>query len=374
MLLCACVCTANVSALQQDSIKVVRQHDKLPVRMSYTISPDGKNCAFLTTGSPKDVWNIFVHKVGSSRGKQVTFEKNRHIKECFWLDNSTILYFAKNRQRSSKEYGDYLCAFDLHTMKSRDLMPISEDVPFGLSVIEGCDQEIFIQQGKHRSAIVDAYRLNAKTGVLTCVAQYKYSERVKWIADHNGKKVRAALTFHGQLLYRNSEQDDFKEVVLPASMHIQNCFMFTFDNKNLILSVQTPDGGSAVCVLDPQTGSIIDTIMKTTFAHAYHAVDFLDNVSLQQVALAEYSDASGKKRQVFFDSALQTVYENLHTIFEDAPFYMRSVSDDLTKIIFSVIGSQGVNSEGAYFLYDKQTNTLTKLAAWWPSIETNGCI
>ena len=153
------------------------------------------------------------------------------------------------------------------------------------------------------------YRLQVFTGQLTLVAQNP-GNIGNWTTDHNGQ-VRVATTTDGvnsTLLYRDTEQDDFKPIVTTTFRESLAPLFFTFDNKQLYCASNIGRDKSAIVVFDPHTA----TETQELFSHPQVDVSDLSYSRKRKVLTACYY-TTHKHQQHFFDAQSQQLYQNVVT-------------------------------------------------------------
>ncbi len=85
----------STQAADQDRIIARKDIFGNPTRTSPTISPDGKNIAYI---APRDgVLNVFVAPRGNiGAAKPITVDKKRGIREFFWTQNSGQIIYVQD--------------------------------------------------------------------------------------------------------------------------------------------------------------------------------------------------------------------------------------------------------------------------------------
>ena len=128
-------------------------------------------------------------------------------------------------------------AVDRNGENQKDLTPF-EKVRAGIvDDLEEIPDEMLIQLNKRDARIFDVYRINVNTGEMGMIAENP-GNITGWMTDHNGK-LRIALTTDGVntgVLYRDTEDDEFNELISTNFKETLSPLFFTFDNKNLYMA------------------------------------------------------------------------------------------------------------------------------------------
>src|ERR1051325_142726 len=213
----------------------LRDFFRNPEKTAFKISPDGRYVSHMEPFGPEGEQrlNVFVQKrdeLGKSTPLRVTNETARDIGGHWWKNDHRIVYM--------RDFGGdenyHLFAVDRDGKNNRDLTPF-EDVRVEVvdELIE-IENEILIRMNRRDAAAFDVYRLNVETGAMQLVVENP-GPITRWITDHSGK-VRAAQRSDGvnnTLLYRDTEQDEFREIITTHFKESLDPGFFTFDDKNL---------------------------------------------------------------------------------------------------------------------------------------------
>ncbi|MBN2524650.1 MAG: S9 family peptidase [Bacteroidales bacterium] len=323
---------------------------KNPEKAYFKISPGGQFISF--TAPYESRMNLFIQEVGQDSIQQITFETDRDIAGYLWANDNRILYIKdENGNEDFKLYGvnrdggNPKCLTCFEGVRTQ----IIDDLP---------DQpaEVIIGLNKRSPQVFDPYRLNIETGEMKLLAENP-GNIVGWITDHDGKlRVAFAITdgVNHTVLYRDHEEDEFREVLTTSWRDNFNPLFFTFDNKMLYVSSNLGRDKQEIVIFDPQTGEEVETLYKN---------DEVDVSGLQysrkRKVLLSASYTTDKRQYHFFDEDAQIQYEFLQ---QELPGYEIYISATDTAETKYVVRTYSDRSRGAYYFLDSETNELSKIA------------
>ena len=152
-----------------------------PTRTSATISPDGRQLAFL---APRDgVLNVYVAPVNAiDQAKPVTADKVRPIRSFFWSPDSTRILYVQDKGGNENWM---LYGVELSTGKQTTYTDFDKAQVRVVSVSPKVPGQILIGLNNRNPQFHDIHRLDLATGQLTLVRQN--DEYAGFLADwdHN---------------------------------------------------------------------------------------------------------------------------------------------------------------------------------------------
>ena len=170
------------------------------------------------------------------------------------------------------------------------------------------EDEVIIQMNKRNPEIFDPYRLNIQTGEMKMLAENP-GNIVGWMTDHEGKlRIALAVTdgVNNTLLYRNTEDEEFKPVLTTTYKDNFSPHFFTFDNKYLYASSDLGRDKQEIIIFDPVSSTEIDTLYKND------QVDVTGlSYSKKRKVLTEATYDTDKRQHYFFDEETKALYERL---------------------------------------------------------------
>lgn len=346
---------------QQKPMEQVRQIPledffKNPEKSSYKISPGGTYYSFKAPYESR--MNLFVQKIGEDTAIRLTSETDRDIMGYFWPNDDQILYLKdQGGDENWKLYGvnadgsNLVCFTDFDGVRTE----IIDDLPeFPDLVIVGLNKRV--------PEVFDPYRLNLKTGEMEMLAENPGNIQ-GWIFDHEGK-LRAATAIvdgiNAQILYRETEQDEFQPVLTTNFKETVNPVFFTFDNQNIYAVSNLGRDKAAAVVFDIRNGKEIEML----YENPDYDVNGL-NYSRKRKVLTSASYYSDKVGRHFFDEESSNLMTRLEELLGNYEIGISSVTDDENRIMVRTYSDKSL---GAYFLYDRAADQLTMITEVSPWI------
>jgi len=322
---------------------------KNPEKSGFQLSPDGKYYAYMAPYMRR--MNIFVQEIGKENATRLTSDTARDIAGFFWGNNDRILYLKDTGgDENYKLFGVNIDGSNLIGLTDFDKVrtEIIDDLP-------EIDDYVIVGLNKRNPQVFDPYRLNINTGELTMLAENPGNIQA-WMTDHDGK-LRVAMAIvdgvNTSLLYRETENDEFKTVLTTSFKESMSPQFFTFDNKNLFASSNLGRDKAAIVEFDPRTGKEV----KVLYENKDYDVDGLFYSKARKVlTAARYT--SWKRERHFFDKDFETMVDNLKKLLGDIDFGFVSNNKAEDKFI---VYSFSDKSLGSYYLYDKKDNKLDKI-------------
>ena len=332
---------------------------KNPEKSSYQISPDGSFYSFMAPY--KNRMNIFIQKIGDSSATQLTFEEARDIAGYFWPNNEQIVFLKD-------EAGDE--NFHLFGVN------IDGSNPIGFTDFEGVraqiiddlpDQKDFVVIGlnKRNKQVFDPYRLNLKTGEISMLAENPGNIQ-GWMFDHDGKLRIATAIVDGvnqSILYRESEEDEFKTIITTNFKEGFNPQFFTFDNKNIIGSSNLGRDKYAIVEFDPISAKEV----KVLYANDDYDVNGVGYSRKRKVITAAYFE-SWKSERHYFDSTSKATFEKIQKRLAGYEIGITGVNKDENILILRTYSDKSL---GAYYIYNSEDDKMKKIVDVSPWIDEN---
>jgi len=342
-------------SLQVDAQKKIPLKDffKNPKKSGYQISPDGKYISYL--GPYKSRMNIFVQPIDGKKAIRITSVTDRDLGGYFWKSGSRIVFLKDN----AGDENFHLYAVNADGSNLRDLTPFDGVKSDIVDDLEENDNEMLIQLNKENKEVFDVYRLNINTGELNKIAQNP-GNITGWVTDHDGK-LRVAVTTDGtnsSLLYRNTEQEQFKVILTTDFKESLSPLFFDFDNKNLFVTSNIGRDKAAIVKINPETGKELDNIFEHPEVDAGGLF-----YSKKRKVLTAVSFTTWKKYRKFLDGQTEQLFKNLEA---KLPGYEISLSSSTKDENTFIVRTYSDRSLGAYYIYTFSTNTLTPIGEVGP--------
>jgi dipeptidyl aminopeptidase/acylaminoacyl peptidase len=367
----ACIATSMFTGAATANVKKpaeiipLRDFFKNPEKDDFQISDNGVYVSYVKPWNNR--MNIFIQKLSVDRlpegpEKQVTFVKDRDISSYGWKGDDVILY--------SKDFGGdenyHLFAVDVDKVTEKDLTPF-KDMRADLldDLQESSTTDVLIQTNQRNPEIFDVYRVNTKTGDVKMVAKNP-GKTDSWITDHAGV-VRMATESDGlmtKVYSRDSENDEFKQILEFDYQSDFSPLLYTPDNKNIYASTNLRRDKSEIYLVDPRDGKEL----KLIFKHPEVDVSSLGYSKKRKVITAA-SYVTWKREYKFFDKIAETRHKKIKKKVGDSQVYLVGYNND--EDLFTVLVTDD-KTAGRYYLYDQNKDRLTLLAdssPWLPPEE-----
>lgn len=322
---------------------------KKPEKSGFQISPDGKFYSYLAPF--EDRMNIFVQRIGTDKIIQVTQVTDRDISGYFWANDDRLVYVRDD----GGDENFYLVAVNIDGSNEKELTHF-EGVRTGiLDDLEDRPEEMIIQLNKRNPQIFDPYRININTGELELLAENP-GNYTGWMTDHDGKLRLAFVTdgVNNTLMYRETEEDEFKPILTTNFKESLDPLFFTFDNKKLYASSNLGRDKSAIVLFNLETAKEEEVL----FEHDEVDVSSLSYSNKRKVltAISWYTSKRGFK---FLDKVSEERYNNIKKqLPKDIEVGISGHDKEETKFIVRTYSDK---TRGAYFYYDSESKELTKL-------------
>lgn len=332
---------------------------KNPEKTAYRVSPNGNYYSYLAPYESR--LNVFVQERGKDEAIRITSETDRDIAGYFWPNNEQVLYLKDDGGNENyKLYGanidgsEVVCYTDFDGVRTQ----ITESLP-------DIEDEVIIEMNKRNPQVFDPYRLNIKTGEMEMLAENPGNIQ-GWMFDHDGKlRVAFAITdgVNVTYLYRETEQDEWNEVLTTSFKDDLTPRFFDFENKNVIATSNLGRDKSAVVIFDIANGEEVEEL----YSHPDYDVGGV-YFSRKDKKLTSASYTSWKRERHFFDEDTRILYERIE---KDLGEYEIAITGMNKAEDVFIIRTYSDKSLGAYYIYDQKTDVLEKITDVSPWIDEN---
>ncbi len=322
-----------------------------PDKTAFLLSPDGKHLAFLAPYNNRK--NIFVQALGDSvPAKRITAVTDRDLSSFFWANNERLVY--------TRDFGGdenfHLFSVGLNGNDEKDLTPFPKVRVNIIDILDDDEEHIIIGMNKRNPQIFDPYRLNIETGNLTILAENP-GNYTGWMTDHEGK-LRLAIATDGvnsSLLYRKTEQDQFKTILTTYFKESVEPLFFDFDGKEVIYALSNLGRDkSAVIKLDLNNGREIEKI----YEHPDVDVSYMAYSRKRKVPTT-ISYITWKRGYKFVDNTVAELYKRLEKELKNVEIVLTSTNRNEDKFIIRTYSDRSL---GSFYFYDKTKDELVKIA------------
>ncbi|HHH54481.1 MAG TPA: S9 family peptidase, partial [Bacteroidetes bacterium] len=331
---------------------------------AYQISPDGKYFSFLASYERRK--NIFIQEIGSDKAKRITSETERDINGYFWANNNRLV-FVKD---SGGDENYQLLAVDKTGENPKNLTPFDGVRIEIIDDLEDIEDYLIIGMNKNNPMLFEPYRININTGDFVQLAKNEnpLEPISSWMTDHDGK-LRIAVKMVGgtntTLMYRENEDEDFKDVITTDFKEQVSPLFFDFKEKGIVYSSSNLNRDKAAIVrFDMNTGKETGEIL---FEHPEVDVNSL-GYSRKRKVLTSISYITDKKHYKFLDNETEDIYNHLRSKLGG---YEIAFADHTKDENMFIIRTYSDKSLGAYYLYNKNNNELEKIADVSPWLDEN---
>ncbi len=330
---------------------------KNPEKANFQLSPDGKYYAYLAPYMRR--MNVFVQEIGKDSATRLTSDTARSIMGFFWGSNRRILFLKD----TGGDENFKLFGVDVDGTNLKGLTDFPKVRTEMIDDLPDIDDFVIIGMNKRNPQVFDPYRLNINTGDMTMLAENPGNIQ-SWYTDHEGKLRMASAIVDGvntSLLYRETEDQPFKNVLTTSFKESLSPQFFTFDNKNIYASSNLGRDKMAIVEFDPRTGKEV----KVLYDNKDFDVDALFYSRARKVLIAaRYT--SWKRERYFFDKSFEDMVGRMKKEFGDIEFGFSSNDKAEDKYIISTYTDKTM---GSYYLYDVKTDKLDKIADLSPWLD-----
>lgn len=327
-----------------------------PAQTAYTLSPDGKNIAWLTRWESR--LNIMVRQPGKP-DRRVTSIRDRDLQTYSWKGNQHLLYL----QDKDGDENFHLYRVDLATGTSTDLTPTPNTRAFIIDWLPDQDDTVLVATNQRDPQFFDAYRLNIITGELKLDVA-SIDNTYAWLADHKGV-IRVVRNSDGRILYRDKDGEEFRQIERLwsySSLLGVSYTLLSFDqnNRNFYINTNVDRDKEVLIEFDP----IAKKTVREVYSHPQVDVSAIE-VSPAGVLQCAYADTAKFERRCFDDWSQKT-YAKLESLLPD--YWVNIISSDRLQQRL-IIQARNDRQSGKYYLFDTKTQQLTELGSRYPWLD-----
>lgn len=330
---------------------------------AYQLSPDGRHVAFMAPY--KDRMNIFVRPIDSDDAIQLTSETERSVAGYMWKGNDRIVFLKD----SGGDENYHLYGICIDGTEQQCYTPF-EGVRAGIiDDLENNSDEIMISLNQRNPECFDPYRLNIRTGEMKLLAENPGNYQ-GWTTDHEGKlRVVYAIVdgVNTQVLYRETEDEEFKVVITTNFKESVNFVLFTPDNRNVYAVTNLGRDKSALVIMDPRTCEELELL----YQHDRYDVSSISYSRKRKKLLRAACSGHCAPVRQWFDEAEHALIDSIEARF---PGQRVGIADrDLSEEhMLLAVGND--RTRGSYWYYDLPNDSLTHIADTAPWITENDTV
>ena len=320
-----------------------------PDTAAFSISPDGTRLAFARPWEHR--MNVYVREIATGVEKRITSATERDIAGFFWKGNDRIVY----AQDSGGDENFHVYITDIKGGEARDLTPFEKVKAGILDDLEDDPKHMLLEMNNRNPEIFDVYRCDIDTGELELLAENP-GNITGWMTDHNGKLRAAALTdgVNTSILYRTTEAEEFRVLITTNFKETFTPVMFAYDNKLMYVESNLSRDKTAIYTFDPEKNETLDLI----FEHPEVDVGGILHSKKRKV-ITGFVYLTDRRHYKFVDSDREELQKSLEAFFPNYEVSVADIDDDERRVIVRTYSDR---TRGTYYLYDRQDNSMSKLA------------
>ncbi|MBQ7634652.1 MAG: S9 family peptidase [Bacteroidaceae bacterium] len=324
----------------------------------FQISPDGRHISYLAPY--RDRMNIFVQPAeGGGQPVQLTHETARSVAGYMWKGNDRILFLKDSG--GDENYRLFAVSIDGTGLRGYTDFP---NVRTSLiDDLEDTPDEVLIALNHRNPEVFDAYRLNLCTGELRLIAENPGNIQ-GWMTDREGRLRVATAIVDGvntQLLYRDSEDEDFRPVLTTNFKETVDFLTFLPHSNEVLAITNLGRDLTALVRMDAPTCRELEVL----YAHPRYDISGIYYSKKQERLLcASVTGQQGPLRH-YFDEDFRRFREGLDALF---PGYVVGLADSDKEEHDFLLYVGNDRTRGAYYSYREgsEPHLIAQLAPWLP--------
>ncbi|MBC7566292.1 MAG: S9 family peptidase [Pedobacter sp.] len=347
MLCCLSACNRDPAG------KVIPVNDffKSQERMTYRISPDGRNISYLMFDG-KDQ-NLYLEDVNTGKSWQITNIKGKKINFYFWVNSNELIYY--------RDIDPVKRRSDIFIINKNggNLRQLTNNEKSRIRVLEDQlidDKYLMVSSNRRDSTVFDVYRLNVRNGKMEIAAQNP-GNITNWMTDDDGK-LRLATSSDGvneTFLYRSAENESFRPIMTNNFKTTLMPVAFAPERRNIVYAISDVNRDKRALVeLDCNTGKEIKVLYSNDSVNVTDAQYSRKN---RKVSFVVYE--SWKKEKYFLDDSTEMLYKDLDKLLPNTE--SKIIDRDEAESIF-IVRTFNDRNPGSFYLYFYKTGKLKKLS------------
>jgi dipeptidyl aminopeptidase/acylaminoacyl peptidase len=359
MIACKDTKKADEVALNPPPTISVEDFFKNSEKRTFRLSPNGEYIAYMAPY--KNRMNIHVRKFDNDSAVRVTNVTDRDLAGYFWANNDRLVYI---RDKGGNE-NFHLFAVDKDGSNEKDLTPFDGVRAQIIDDLENNEKEMIIGLNKRNPRVYDPYRIDITTGKMKLL--YENPGNITgWGTDHNGK-LRLAYVTNGvdqTILYRETEDKPFQEVITTDFKQALSPQFFDFDNGNVVYATSNLGRDKAAVVkYDLKEKKEIEEIFMDSDVDV-NGISY----STKRKVPTVISYTKAKLNRKFLDKETEAIYAKLaKELGADNEYYITSTNKNEDKFLIYMGNDR---TRGSYYFYDKTSDKIEHLADLSPWIKS----
>lgn len=322
-------------------------------RTAYQLSPDGQKISYMAPWN--DRLNVYVRAVGSSDSEavRVTAETERSVAGYMWADNERLLFMKDTAGDEN---------FQLYGVRhdGTDLRPYTAFPGVRTSLIDDLEEQpgfVMIGMNRRNPEVFDPYRLNLETGELTLLAENPGNIQ-GWMTDHDGRLRVATAIVDGvntQILYRDTEEEDFRPVLTTNFRDVVGFMEFTPDNRQVYAATNLHRDKTVLVRMNPATCEELEVL----YENDTYDIASISYSRKRKKLLSVYCTGHKEPVRHYFDVDEEALRARIKAHFPDKRYGIAD-TDKAERYYLVYVG--GDRTRGAYWFYDAETDSATHFA------------
>ncbi|MGQ7887823.1 prolyl oligopeptidase family serine peptidase [Paenibacillus sp. WC2504] len=331
---------------------------QLPNKAQMRLSPDSKSLAYLQPWENR--MNLYIQKVGESESTRITSSKDENIDSIYWITDKVLIY----KMDKGGTENTHIYVVNVDGSGEKDLTPYTNVKADLLDVLPSkteSDIELLLTMNKRDPKVMDVYRVKLSTGDTNLQVQNPGNVKF-WVTDNWGE-VRAAIAVDGEatnLLYRENESKDFdkidtfdrKDTFIPA--------MFTFNDEQIYAVSNVGRDKQALVKYDPLTKKETEVIYVND---EVDLTNFIVSYKNKSIAAVTYETEEMKLQAL--DHEFETLFHKIEDKLQTAHWNLIGSPDRDVLLLYTYSDT----SYGSYYLYDRKTDKIDKVADVQPKLD-----
>lgn len=324
-------------------------------RSGYQLSPNGKQLAYIAPWQNR--MNLFVMTLGSE-ATRLTSETERSIAGYTWADNERLLFMKDTGGDENYQlYGVNADGSDLRGYT--DFPGVRTCIIDDLEEVPG---KIIIGMNRRNPEVFDPYRLDLVSGKLTLLAENPGNWQ-GWMTDHQGclRSVTAIVDgVNTQILYRDTENEEFRPVLTTNFKEMVNFLEFTPDNQEVYAATNLGRDKVALVRMNPATCEELEFL----YEHPLYDIASISYSRKRKKLLSTYCTGHKEPVRHYFDEEERLFRQHLKSFF---PGHRMAIADSDKEEQRFLLYVGGDRTRGAYYFYDRTTDRpqlIAELAPW----------
>lgn len=322
---------------------------------AYQISPDGKHLSYLAPYA--DRMNLYVRPTAGGAAVRITSETERSLAGYMWADNERLLFMKDTGgDENYRLYGVNLDGSDLRAYT--DFPGVRTTLIDDLEEVPG---QVLIGLNRRNPEVFDPYRLDLATGELTQLAENPGNWQ-GWMTDHAGRLRAVTAIVDGvntQILYRETETEDFRPVLTTNFKEMVSFMEFTPDDKRVYAATNLGRDKVALVLMDPATCAELELL----YEDPKYDISSISYSRKRKKLLSVYCTGHKEPVRHYFDEEERELRERIRRHF---PGYRFGVADTDKAEEHYLIYVGNDRTRGAYYFYDVAKDEATKIAETAP--------